>query len=246
MTSPSPTSYIGQELDLFAHAVRWKAYWSAQVRPFVAGDVLEVGAGLGANTGLLQTARVHSWRCLEPDPLLASQLAEAVEAIPVASVLTGTIAAVRSQRFDTILYIDVLEHIENDKAEAEAAASLLRPGGHLIVLAPAHQSLFTAFDRAIGHYRRYNRATLSACTPRRCTTCCLAYLDAVGLLASTANRVLLRQRYPTLGQVRFWDRYMVPASRLVDRMTRYRLGKSILAIWRRDAGSDPRCIGASE
>ena len=64
-----------------------------------------------------------------------------------------------------MLYIDVLEHIEHDLDELARAASHLAPGGHLVVLAPAHQALFSDFDRAIGHYRRYNRAGLQKLAP---------------------------------------------------------------------------------
>src|SRR5260370_30792037 len=77
--------------------------------------------------------------------------------------------------YDTILYLDVLEHIADDAAELAAAANHLAPGGHLVVLGPAHQFLFSAFDEAIGHYRRYNSRRLAALTPIGCTLqpCCM-------------------------------------------------------------------------
>lgn len=72
-----------------------------------------------------------------------------------------TLAALpRDSRFDTILYIDVLEHIADDRAELVEAARRLNPGGYLVVLSPAHQWLFTAFDAAIGHVRRYTAKSL--------------------------------------------------------------------------------------
>ena len=61
--------------------------------------------------------------------------------------------------FDTILYVDVLEHIADDAAELARARRLLTPEGNLVVLAPAHQSLFSPFDAAVGHYRRYDERT---------------------------------------------------------------------------------------
>src|SRR5947209_13339216 len=66
--------YIGRELDLFAHAKNWKKYWSSAIRPYLTGDILEVGAGLGANTGFLNSNSVSSWTCLEPDPDLACRM----------------------------------------------------------------------------------------------------------------------------------------------------------------------------
>jgi SAM-dependent methyltransferase len=225
--------YQGEELDVFARARGWKAYWASQMRPWIRGDVLEVGAGLGVNTAQLQNSDVRSWHCLEPDPDLASRLRDAVREIPGCSVTTGTIARISDRQYDTILYIDVLEHIEHDRDEAAAAAELLGPGGHLIVLSPAHQFLFSEFDAAIGHYRRYNKTSLRACTPASCSLEKLFYLDAVGMLASLANRVMLRQSNPTVSQIVTWDTWLVPASRVIDPLLGRRLGKTIVGIWRR-------------
>src|SRR5262249_44837670 len=150
-------SYLGSELVLFEKAVNWKGYWRSQIAPFVGGDVLEVGAGIGANTRVLQSLAYDSWTCLEPD----RHLAEQIPTMPRHSTRVGTTRNLRfSERYDSILYIDVLEHIEQDAAEMVLAASYLRPGGHLIVLSPAHQSLYTPFDQAIGHFRRYTRRSL--------------------------------------------------------------------------------------
>ena len=73
---------------------------------------------------------------------------------------TGDLAP--DEMFDTALYIDVLEHIEDDTAEVARVCRHLAPGGHLIVLVPAHQALYTPFDAAIGHFRRYTMRQLLA------------------------------------------------------------------------------------
>jgi SAM-dependent methyltransferase len=231
----SQSHYVGQELDVFAHAKNWKRYWSSCVRPFLAGDVLEVGAGIGANTPILAPQLARSWTCLEPDPKLAQRAAAALSSEPSTSqcqVIVGTTQTIRENcRFDALLYIDVLEHIEQDKEELERAANLLNQGGSIVVLSPAHQWLYTAFDESIGHCRRYDRASLIACGPQACTLRQVQYLDSVGMLASCGNRFLLRQAMPELRQILFWDRYLVPPSTLIDRMLFHRAGKSILAVW---------------
>jgi hypothetical protein len=146
----------------------------------------------------------------------------------------GTLSEVYAsgQRFDTILYIDVLEHIHDDRAELRLAASCLRAGGGIVVLSPAHQWLFNAFDSSIGHFRRYNRRMLRNISPVGLYMEKVIYLDSVGMLASAANSIFLRQQMPTQGQLRFWDRYLVPASRVLDRLLLNSVGKSILAVWR--------------
>jgi SAM-dependent methyltransferase len=227
--------YVGQELNIFLEARNWKRYWASLLRPYLAGDVLEVGAGLGANIGYLNNPAVRSLHCLEPDEALAAQLRLAASGQPNITVSAGTVAGLALESFDAVLYADVLEHIEDDKGELRRAAAVLRARGTLIVLAPAHQALFNPFDAALGHYRRYDRSSLAACSPPSARLEKMWYLDSMGLLASGANKLVLRQRLPTRRQIAFWDRYIVPASRVLDPVIGYRAGKSILAVWRRTA-----------
>ena len=225
--------YVGTELEIFSRAVNWKRYWADRIRAYVRGAVLEVGAGIGINTPFLKTAECAHWLCLEPDAALAGELQTRCETLGC-EVLVGTLEDVpESLRFDTILYIDVLEHIADDRAELQRATGLLRRGGHLVVISPAHQWLFTPFDAAIGHHRRYTRRTLAQAAPPALELVRIHYLDAVGVLLSLGNRVALRQSMPAQGQVLLWDRVVVPVSRRLDWMLGYRAGKSVLAVWRR-------------
>jgi SAM-dependent methyltransferase len=196
---------------------------------------LEVGAGIGATTRILCKGKKRSWTCLEPDAELADRLIDSLHnaALSVApSVMTATVSQLPSdQQFDTILYIDVLEHIENDANELLSAARHLRPNGMLIVLSPAHQMLYTPFDRAIGHFRRYDKASMKAILLPGLKLQRSFYLDSVGLLASLGNRLLLKSSMPTPKQIWLWDRLMVPLSRWLDPILGFRIGKSIVAIW---------------
>ena len=222
---------------MFRHATNWKRYFGDEIASHITGDVLEVGAGLGGTTTHLLDGRQRSWLCLEPDPAqactLSATMPHVLAGVPV-STAVGTVATLaENQRFDCILYIDVLEHIESDRGELGDAAARLRPGGVLVVLAPAHNWLYSPFDKRIGHYRRYSVKQLAALTPPGTTVLKAWYLDAVGLLASAANRVLLSQSMPTATQIRFWDRWMVRSSRVIDPIVGHRLGKTVVVVWRR-------------
>jgi len=221
--------YAGSELPLFAGAHRWKAYWRQWIGPYVGGRVLEVGAGIGANTLALAGLSFDAWTCLEPDRMLADQIPLPT---PRHVVQLDTLGQVTGD-FDTILYLDVLEHILDDGAELARAAARLATGGRLIVLAPAHAWLESPFDRAVGHHRRYTRASLRAVVPAGLEEILVRYLDAAGLLASLGNKVLLRATMPTQAQIQVWDRWLVPCSRWLDRATFGHAGKSVLGIWRR-------------
>lgn len=228
--------YVGSELELFAAACNWKSYWSRRIRAFISGDVIEVGAGIGSNTRFLDSGGRRRWVCVEPDPLLIDLLTKNLNQTTDSQYETvcGTLQSLNAdQRFDTIIYIDVLEHIEDDREELSAAAKRLRPGGSIIVLSPAHQWLFSPFDAAIGHFRRYNHSMLRNISPADLTLEHLFYLDSAGLIASAANLLFLRQSMPTKAQLRFWDQWIVPISRVLDNLLRGAVGKSVIAVWRR-------------
>jgi protein-L-isoaspartate O-methyltransferase len=230
------TKYIGNELEIFAHATNWKNYYGSLIKPYFGARVLEVGAGIGTTTAVLNNSQTGEWICLEPDMEFVKILHRKIQEgeLPgTCHAKQGTVLELdETDLYDCILYIDVLEHIENDFAEAQAAAKHLKPGGKLIILSPAHRWLFTPFDRAIGHYRRYSKETLSRIHPQNCTLEKLAYLDSAGMLLSLANKVMLRQAMPTVKQILFWDRWIVPLSRILDRILMFNLGKSVVGVWK--------------
>lgn len=223
--------YAGSELELFRDAVHWKNTLRRQIQPFLSGDVLEVGAGMGGTTRVLRSGQERSWTCLEPDQTLANTISG--NGGPV-EVIVGSLTSLSADTcYDSILYVDVLEHIKRDVDEMKMAAARLNPGGYLIVLSPAHQWLFSAFDQEIGHYRRYNRRSLRRLAPSGLREVRMAYLDSVGLLASLASKLLLSQPQPKPSQIWFWDSFLVRASRIMDPLTGYNAGKSVLAVWQR-------------
>ncbi len=228
--------YEGKELDAFCLAVGWKDYVRTQLRDFLRGDILEVGAGIGSMTRTLYHENVFRWTALDPDDRHVNALSQKIQVLKL-SKCTARLGKLRDlkpeEKFDVILYLDVLEHIDNDNEELETAAKHLTEYGTLVVLAPAHGWLYSSFDRYIGHVRRYTRKTLRAAAPQGFHLVLNRYLDSAGLLVSAGNRFLLRSPLPSPRQILFWDRILVPLSRLVDRGTRYNFGKSLLMIWKR-------------
>ena len=229
-----PFEYIGNELELFLHAENWKRYVAKRLCRYIKGTVLEVGAGLGANSPYLYRDNLQQFVSLEPDPKLCDQFRQRQMSglIPAkCELLQGTLRDCDpNKKFDTILYLDVLEHIEQDATEVSLAMERLRPQGCLVVLCPAHNWLYSPFDDAIGHFRRYNKLMyrkLSVRKPLR-----IEYLDSIGLLASLANRMLLKQPYPSEKQIRLWDRVFVTLSKAIDPISFHRFGKSVVGVWR--------------
>ena len=224
-------SYVGSELELFIRAVNWKSYWASRVRPYVHGNVLDVGAGLGATFDYLAGA-ADSWTCLEPDAALCAQLSTRVASQPrPPRVICGTLEQLPEElRFDTAVYIDVLEHIEHDAEQVAAVTRKLDPGGTLIVLSPALPFLYSPFDKSVGHFRRYTRQTLAAVAPPALTLKDWFFLDGLGVLASLFARVAKRSQ-PTPSQIELWDKTLVPVSKLTDALTSRLFGRSIVMVW---------------
>ena len=229
--------YVGLELDRFAQVVNWKAYIKSEIGHYIKGHVLEVGAGIGGITGILFNGWEKSWTCLEPDKDLFNRLTKSLDNSPskkseFPKAIKGNIDhPALNRKFDTILYIDVLEHIENDALEVKKAAQKLEKDGVLIVLAPAHQCLFSPYDDKVGHFRRYSKNQLIKIRPPGTRLLCLRYLDCVGSLASLGNKVILRTGIPTKNQIIMWDRLMVPLSRIFDSVFGHKIGKSIYIVW---------------
>ncbi len=229
--------YIGNELELFSHAHNWKGYYRKHLSHSILGEVLEVGAGIGETTTHLHNEKVTKWLCLEPDASLAENIENKIKENKLPNncqLQVGTTQSLSSnQLYDTIIYIDVIEHIENDKEEIIRATELLKQGGRLIILVPAHQYLFSPFDKAIGHFRRYNKARLQEVIPSILQEQKIFYLDCLGYLASLTNKWFLKKEYPTLKDVKFWDRIIVPVSKLIDPIIGYSTGKSLIGIWQK-------------
>lgn len=230
-------NYPGQELAAFEKAVNWKRYFCSFIKPFIGKNVLEVGGGTGANTSLLNDNPAIKWKLVEPDEKMSKILQKKIETesqFSNCTVFTKTIFQLSSkEQFDTIIYVDVLEHIQDDKAEMKRAFDLLCPGGHLIILSPAHNFLFSSFDKEIGHFRRYTASTLRQVIPEELELMELQYLDSIGLFALLAYKFFWNRPYPSRKQIDIWDRYIIPVSKRTDRIFFNAFGKSILGVWQK-------------
>ncbi len=135
------------------------------VRPFVRGDVLEVGAGIGTFTTRLAGCAAQV-TALEPNRYCFNRLQSATAHLSNVTRHELTVEAfhlgpARGRTFDTIVCMNVLEHIENDAAVVREFRSLVSPGGRVVLLVPAMPLAFGEIDRRLGHYRRYTRNGIS-------------------------------------------------------------------------------------
>ena len=160
--------YEGSDLDAMAGAVNYRRWVFDDIRRFVGRKILEVGAGVGSFSELLLEADPERFVALEPSSRQHKVLEERLTSFrqtgrgdarleAVEGTTTGIAGALGESSFDTVAYLNVLEHIEDDVSELRLVRRMLEPAGHLIIYVPALPSLYGPFDKRIGHFRRYTR-----------------------------------------------------------------------------------------
>lgn len=228
-------NYPGSELELFQQAKNWKKYFAGKIKTYIKGNVLEVGAGIGETTFFLLNENVETWFCLEPDEKLFTALKNKFHSIKI-KIVQGRIDDLpEALQFDTILYVDVLEHIEDDKKEIIKAVSKLKNNGNLIVLSPAFQFLYNPFDNSIGHYRRYSKKTLRSVIPHQnLSEIKLFYLETSGFFLLFLNKFFSKKNYPSKITILVWDRIFIPLSKIIDKILFHSIGKTIIGIWKHE------------
>jgi len=175
-----------------------------QFRKFVGKRIFEVGSGTGNMTRyLLDRERVVA-SDLEPFYLETLQRMfgkyRKVRVGKFALPLDESDSVdIRKERIDTIICLNVLEHIEQDDTTLAAFHDILEPGGRLVLLVPAHQFLFGTLDQKLGHFRRYTKEPLVQQVKRAGFEVEHAkYLNRVGTLGwFVSGRILRRDVIPT-------------------------------------------------
>ncbi|MFZ9393149.1 MAG: glycosyltransferase [Ilumatobacteraceae bacterium] len=200
-----------------------------ELLPHIGADVLEVGAGLGLVTERLVAAgrRVTA---LEPDPSLHARIGQRAGG---ATVLNATLATSGlAGTFDTVLYVNVLEHIEDDTGELVRARGMLRDGGNVVIFVPAMPSLYGTMDAVSGHHRRYRRRELSSVIRSAgLRPVSVRSFDAVGIVPYWLAYRVVRRRVLGGAAVGVYDRIIIPLSRAVSRITGRRgPGKNLIAV----------------
>jgi len=229
--------YQGGELEVFKFAKNWKIYYkSLLVGHLGQHSIIEIGAGIGEITKCFRPlSDSSSWICVEPDKSNSTVIEKLIFDKVIddnITVFTGTLKEfdANGDKFETVLFIDSLEHIEEDEKTLKAAADILLPEGKIIIIAPAHNFLFSEFDRKIGHYRRYNKKSLRAIIPEGMQEVSFKYIDSIGFFLNLTNKYMLKSANPKLNQILFWDRCIVPVSKFVDRIFNYNFGKNIVLV----------------
>lgn len=226
--------YAGTELESLAAAENYHRWIVDQFQPFLGENVVEVGAGLGSVSTLLLETQIKRLFAFEPAENLYPDLTRCLHHDPRAVVLNSKFDPSRlSESIDSVVYLNVLEHIPDDHGELARVHAALKPRGYLLVFVPALPWLYSDFDRQVGHYRRYTKRSLCRLVEETgFEVVAVRYFDVVGMIPWYFGFVLLRGR-PNQAIVARYDRYFVPVLRCLESCVAPPIGKNLLLIARR-------------
>lgn len=226
--------YFGRDLEAMSFARNYHRWILDSYRPFLGRRLVEVGAGAGDFSTLLAEGGPEWLVALEPSgnmfPLLQKRLSGLDVGTAVQGYLSSAIEAFPAAP-DTLLYVNVLEHVADDGAELAVAFRTLAPGGHLCLFVPALRFLYSGFDRALGHFRRYRKGELEGLVHDAGFQCAVSrYFDLAGILPWWLTFCLLRRKDLGGKSVQLYDRAVVPILRRFEERWTPPAGKNLLLV----------------
>jgi SAM-dependent methyltransferase len=226
--------YPGSELDAMSCAVNYHKWIVDEFEPYLGETVAEVGAGIGSISALLLENNIRRLVAFEPSsnmyPFLKEKLRHEARAKTVNDFFSHQYMP---DGFDSIVYINILEHIEDDRSCLVNALSALKQNGHVLLFVPALEFLYSDMDKIMGHFRRYTIQQLSCLIKDVGFSLVKAhYFDIAGIIPWYINFVLLKGSF---GQrsVSLYDRLVVPPMKLLENAIPPLIGKNIILIARK-------------
>jgi SAM-dependent methyltransferase len=233
--SKNDVVYVGKDLEAMSFAVNYHKWILNEFRPFLGKKLVEVGAGTGSFSELLLDEKPEEISIIEPSEMFdfLEKNVSQIETKTKINLHRAIFADARKEieNPDSIIYVNVLEHIEDDEAELEMIYETLEKGGKCFIFVPALMSLYGEFDRKIGHFRRYTKKELEErCTAVGFNVLQSKYFDFTGILPWWVKYKLLKSDSLENGAVTLYDKIAVPVISKFETILPMPIGKNILLI----------------
>jgi ubiquinone/menaquinone biosynthesis C-methylase UbiE len=232
----NPKDNTGSEvLEVIASADKFNHWMYETIKPFSKGNILEIGSGIGniSKFFIEQGARIT---LSDFDDYYIEYLNKKYsnQKINIISIdlqqenfeqqHTG-----KKEVFDSIIMLNVLEHIQDDSLALKNCSYLLKPGGNIIILTPSYSFLYSSIDKALGHYRRYSLAELNNILIRNHFNVKKRFrFNALGIPAWFYGKILRLKTIPSK-EMNFYNK-LTPIARLIDRISFRKAGLSCIII----------------
>ena len=231
MDVKKPT-YFGRDLEAMSFAQNYHKWVIDELKPYFGQYVAEVGAGNGNFSELLME-HIEHLVTFEPSENMYPLLKERFSKNPRVETINSTFGSECSKFegcLDTILYINVLEHIEDDGQELSYVYKTLKHGGHALLFVPALSFLFSDLDNDLGHFRRYHKKDFVKLVQHIGFNIRKAkYFDLAGIIPWYIAFVLVK-RPITGGKVTLYDKLVVPLIQKIERYITPPVGKNLLLV----------------
>ncbi len=227
-----------ETLQSIQHADRFNAWMHAQIKPFCKGNVLEIGSGIG-NISKFLILDGFSTTLSDYNGNYCDILSEKYNDKPnIKNILHLDILdadfdnkyAKLFATFDTIIGLNVIEHVDDDTTAIENCKKLLAHNGVIIMLVPAYNWLFNGIDTALGHFRRYNKNTVSNLFAKtQLQTKHMHYFNASAIGGWFISGKIFKNSVIKQNQMKIYNRF-VGLFKFIDVCTFNRIGISLIAV----------------
>jgi 2-polyprenyl-3-methyl-5-hydroxy-6-metoxy-1,4-benzoquinol methylase len=204
-----------------------------EIKPFLGQRVLEIGCGLGnllwhfTGCELVVGIENSSETVMEAKKILSDYENVSIHEY---SITDPSVLMLQEKQFDTVVSLNVFEHIENDDIAMYHSAQLLQPHGYFILVVPAHDWLYGTMDSSIGHYRRYNKKLVKDKAMKAGFRIVhQRYINTLGAFGWFVNGRLFRRSVPPSGQLRAFNK-IVPILKTLERVIPPWFGISLITV----------------
>jgi SAM-dependent methyltransferase len=230
---------IGEEtLEALAGAHNFNKWMYDTIAPYVKGELMEIGSGIGnisafflnnkTNTTLTDL-RTNYCDILQKKFGSYPNLKGIRKVDLVMPDFEKNYPELIGQ-FDSIVALNVVEHIEDHELAIANCKKLLRSGGHIIILVPAYQFLYNQFDKELGHFRRYTKKKLKTLISSQGFEIIYStYFNSVGMAGWFVSGSVLKKKVIPGGQLKLYNK-LVPAIKMADKVVFRQMGLSTIAV----------------
>ena len=226
--------YIGKDLESMSYAQNYSEWIIELFLDYTGNTIGEVGAGTGNLTNLFSKLdKVKSISAFEPSDDMHDILVKNTNQSNKISTINSTAAQVvnnYTSHFDSIFYINVLEHVKNDDEETRIIHKMLKDGGNACIFVPALSYLYSEFDKSIGHYRRYHKKQLKDLFESNgFKVLNIKYIDMLGIIPWYINFVLLKRSLDPKS-TKLYDSFIIPLVKRIDKLFESPVGKNLILV----------------
>lgn len=226
-------SYLNHVLEYFDLAQNYRNYQLSLIKKYLGKKILEVGPGRGEIIENFVGNNENQIYLADIDKDLCNFLKDKFKNDNV-RIINSDITDI-NEKFETILYMDVVEHIEDDKGEIKNAIKKLETNGYLINIVPAFQFLYSSFDKEVGHFRRYTKKDfIKFALDNKVEIVDLKYFDTIGFLILILNKLLkIKGDKNAKFGIALWN-FLIPISRILDKIFFHSFGKSMICVYKKN------------